>query len=297
VLREMLQGGAVRLGGRGCGFLVSRLAPRQLLLTAYGRDDGRLGSAPLDEMAAELDRFGPPLRVFADARGAQGVAAVVQDRWREWFAARRKELAGVDVLVPDAVVQLAISTVRHFAGGGEWMRVLSDAAAFEAAVRAVAAGFVFPSPSRFEEEPLAVVRRAEGDGTIRLEGGRCRFEYRRERPGLVLVRISGHDDGALGAAPLDELRDDLRGRDRRRPRLFVDARDTRGVAAQARDLWSAWFEAHRAELEAVHVLAASPLVSLNVGLGRQLSRTGSLMRLHSSPEDFEAALADARGLR
>jgi hypothetical protein len=45
------------------------------------------------------------------------------------------------------------------------------------------------------------------------------------------------------------------------------------------------------------VLAASPLVSLNVGLGRQLSRTGSLMRLHSSPEHFEAALADARGLR
>ena len=289
----MLRDGAVRLRGRGCGFLVSRLLPRQLLLTAFGRDDGSLGSAPLDEMAAELDRFGPPLRVLADARGAQGVAAVVQDRWREWFAARRKDLASVDVLVPDAALQLAISTVRHFAGAGDWMRVLPDAAAFEAAVRAAAPGFAFPLPSRFEEEPLAVVRRAEADGTVRLEGGRCRFEYRRERPRLVLVRIAGQDDGALGAAPLDELRDDLRGGDRRLT-LFMDARDTQAVAGHVRDLWSAWFEAHRAELEAVHVLAAAPLVSLNVGLGRQLSRTGSLMRLHATAAGFETALAEAR---
>jgi hypothetical protein len=83
----------------------------------------------------------------------------------------------------------------------------------------------------------------------------------------------------------------LRGRGRR-PTLFVDAHDTRAVADRVRDPWSAWFEAHRAELDAVHVLAASPLVSLNVGLGRQLSRTGGLMRLGSVP-GFEAALAEA----
>lgn len=289
----MLRDGAVRLRGNGCGFLVTRLAPRQLLLTAFGRDDGSLGPAPLDEMAAELDRFGPPLRVFADARGASGIAAVVQDRWREWFTARRKDLAAVDVLVPHAVVQLAISTVRHQAGAGEWMRVAADVATFEAAVRAVAPGFAFPPPSRFEEEPFPVVRRQEADGSVRLEGGRCRFEYRRDRPRLALVRITGHDDGALGSAPLDELRHDVRARDRRLT-LFVDARDTRTVAAHVRDLWAAWFEAHRAELEAVHVLAASPLVSLNVGLGRQLSRTGGLMRLHTSAAEFEAALAEAR---
>ena len=105
---------------------------------------------------------------------------------------------------------------------------------------------------------------------------------------------AGHDDGALGASPLDELAADLRGRPGRLL-LFVDARDTRGVATQVRDLWSAWFQAHRDELDAVHVLSATPLVQLNLGLGRQLSRTGDLMRLHTDPAEFDRALAAASG--
>jgi hypothetical protein len=283
----------VRLEGEGCAFLFLRLAPRVLLLSFRGRDEGQLGGAALAEMAAELERFGPPLRLFADARAAQGVGPLVQDEWKDWFSARRALLGGVDVLVPRGVLQLAMTAVGHFARAGDLMRITADAAAFEMAVRSAAPEFGgLPPASRFEERALDIRHETGPDGAIRLQAGRCRFEYRRPRPRVLSVTISGHDDGALGAAPLDEIMPDLQ----RRPGpllLFVDARATLGVATHVRDLWSAWFQAHRDRLEAVHVLPGSRLVQLNVGLSRQLSRTGSLMRVHADADEFERALAEA----
>jgi hypothetical protein len=291
--RDTLRDGTVRLTAAGGAFLFLRLAPRVLLLSFRGRDEGQLANAPFAEMAAELERFGPPLRLFADARAAQGVGPLVQDQWTGWFSARRAALAGVDVLVPHAVVQLAMTTVGHFARTGGLMRITGDAAAFESAVRVAAPDFAgLPSPARFDEAALDVRRETGPDGAVRLHAGRCRFEYRRPRPRLVSVTISGHDDGALGAAPLDELMPDLQGRPGRLL-LFVDARATLAVATHVRDLWSAWFQAHRDRLEAVHVLPGSRIVELNVGLGRQLSRTGSLMRVHADAREFDRALAEA----
>jgi hypothetical protein len=285
--------GAIRLRAGDCVFVVTRLAPRTLLFGIRGVDDGQLGGAALAEMTAEIERFGAPLRLFADARATRGVAAIVQDEWQRWFAEHRGRLAGVDVLVPHAVVKLAVSTVGHLARASDFMRVTGDAAVFEAAIRGVVPEFgALPPASRFDEAPGDVRRTTGPDGSVALQAGRCRFEYRRPRPRVTVVTISGHDDGALGASPLDELMADLRGRPGRLL-LFVDARDTRGVATHVRDLWSAWFQAHRDELTAVHVLSATPLVHLNVGLGRQLSRTGDLMRLHTDPAEFDRAFADA----
>jgi hypothetical protein len=257
-----------------------------------GTDEGQFGGAVLAEMAAELERFGPPFRLFADARAARGVGERVQDEWRRWFAARRPALGGVDVLVPHAVVHLAVTTVRHLARA-DFMCVTAEPAAFEAAIRARLPDFAgTPAASRFEEPAIEVRRETTPDGTLRLEAGRSRFAYRRPRKRLVSVTIAGHDDGALGTAPLDELTADLNERPGRLL-LFVDARETLGVATHVREMWSAWFQAQRDRLEAVHVLPGTPLVQLTVGLGRQLSRTGGLIRLHTDAAAFERALSDA----
>jgi hypothetical protein len=291
--REILKDGAVRLRAGEAAFLFQRLRPRILLVGIHGSDGGQFGGAPLAEMQAELDRFGPPLRLFADARGARGVAPGAQEDWKRWFAEQRRLLAGMDVLVPHAVVQLDVSTVRRLASADDLMRVTGDRASFEGAIRAAVPEFAgLPAEERYAEAPLEMVRKTTADGALELSAGRCRFEFRRPRARLAVVTIAGHDDGALGAAPLDELGGDLRGRPGRLV-LFVDARATRGVATHVRDLWSAWFQAHRDELEVVHVLAAAPLVQLNLGLGRQLSRTGDLMRLHTDAAGFDRALADA----
>jgi hypothetical protein len=293
--REILKDGAVRLRADDCTFLFTRLLPRVLLLEIKGSDDGQLGGAPLSEMAAELDRFGPPLRLFADARATRGVAPVAQEDWKRWFSQRRGLLAGVDVLVPQAVVQLDVSSVLRLARADEFMRVVVDRAAFEAAIREAVPEFAgLPSAERFAETPVEVRRQAGADGSVQLAAGRCRFEYRRPRSRLVAVTIAGHDDGVLGAAPLDELMPDLRGRPGRLV-LFVDARGTLGVATHVRDLWSAWFQAHRDKLETVHVLPGSRLVHLNIALSRQLSRTGDLIRLHTDAAEFDRALTEATG--
>ena len=276
--------------------MATRLAPRTLLFGIRGVDDGQFGGAALggDDRPSSS---GSVLPCACSQTRARRAAWPGSSRTSGSAGSRssRGRLAGVDVLVPHAVVQLAVSTVRHLARASEFMRVTGDPAAFEAAIRAAVPEFgALPPRSRFDEPPLDVRRTPEPDGTLALQAGRCRFEYRRPRPRLTVVTISGHDDGALGASPLDELTADLRGRPGRLL-LFVDARDTRGVATQVRDLWSAWFQAHRDELDAVHVLSATPLVQLNLGLGRQLSRTGDLMRLHTDAAEFDRALAEASG--
>ena len=85
----------------------------------------------------------------------------ILEDWKRWFAERRRLLAGMDVLVPHAVVQLDVSTVRRLASADDLMRVTGDRAAFEGAVRAAVPEFGgLPAEERYAEAPLEVVRPA-----------------------------------------------------------------------------------------------------------------------------------------
>jgi hypothetical protein len=133
----------------------------------------------------------------------------------------------------------------------------------------------------FEREQLP-------DGSVCLKTAACSFHYRRLRPGVVHVTIVGDDKGEFGMAPLDELAAEIA----RFSKLdmFVDTRDTVGAATSVTEDWTAWFQANRAKLGSVHILATSKFVTLIVSIAKHLSRTGDMIHIHSTPDTFEAAV-------
>ena len=132
-------------------------------------------------------------------------------------------------------------------------------------------------------EPLT--RRLEADGTVTLTAGSCRFEFRRPRPGLLEVTISGVDDGQFGSSTLDELRLALM---RDRPlEIFVDAREALAPAVSVSEDWTRFFADHRKDLKRVSVLVGSKVVELTVAIAQHLSRTGNLIQIYSDSTSFD----------
>lgn len=128
-------------------------------------------------------------------------------------------------------------------------------------------------------------------GAVRLSAGGCTFLYRRPRPGVLHVSVSGRDTGQFGTATLDEIRAEIA---RRSPvALFVDARDADRVAMAVSDEWTEFFTRERAHLRQVSILVWSKVLHLTMSIAQHLSRTGTLIKIHSDPPAFEAALASA----
>ncbi len=129
------------------------------------------------------------------------------------------------------------------------------------------------------------------DGVVRLSGGGCTFEYRRPRAGVVVVTISGVDDGALGTATMSELREDLASF---APlELFIATDPSAGARVPVQEQWTAWFAANRRGLGTVHMLVQSDYMHFTAELVKFLSRTGELIRVYLEPRPFAAAVARA----
>jgi hypothetical protein len=128
------------------------------------------------------------------------------------------------------------------------------------------------------------------DGSIQLASQQATFTFNRPRPGVLFVAIAGHDDGSFGSATLDEITAAL---NRERPiTLFVDTRAALSVAPSVRSDWTRFFSSNRSNLLGVHVLTGSKAVHLTVAVAQHFSDTGNLIRIYSTPETFEAKLAN-----
>jgi hypothetical protein len=134
----------------------------------------------------------------------------------------------------------------------------------------------------------AFVREVLTDRSVRLHSTGCSWIFERLRPAVVLVTVSGHDQGEFGTAPLDELSTAL---GRRPLALFVDARATPSASTAASEPWTAWFTANRSALGRVVVLTGARALRLTLAIAGHLSRTGDLMRITDDVREFEAALA------
>lgn len=129
------------------------------------------------------------------------------------------------------------------------------------------------------------------DGSTRLSAAGCTFEYRRPKPGVLVITISGNDKGQFGTSTLDEISSVMR---LASPlELFVDARDAVSAAVKVSEDWTRFFVTNRSSLSRVHVLAGSKIVELTVAIASHLSRTGNLIQIYSDPEIFESRLTIA----
>ena len=134
-------------------------------------------------------------------------------------------------------------------------------------------------------------REALEDGTVRLSSMRCRFTYRRLRPGVVFLLIEGQDRGEFGTAPMDELREDL---SRYAPvEMFIEMDDTTGAIVPVQEAWTGWFSENRSALKSVSMLTRSKYMHFTAEVVKLFSRTGELIRVYLDPAPFDEALQRA----
>jgi hypothetical protein len=120
--------------GRHSTFAIARPVPHVVVLTITGRDAGEHGNGPLVALEDEL-RAGP-YALFVDARRTLGASVDVSNIWAQWLRAHRDQLHGIHMLTGSKFVQLTADFVRRFAELGDAMRVYTDGAAFDEALRA-----------------------------------------------------------------------------------------------------------------------------------------------------------------
>jgi VWFA-related protein len=110
-------------------------------------------------------------------------------------------------------------------------------------------------------------------------------------PGLVVVRISGSDVGEFGDAPLLELNECLTGDGTFE--LFIDAREVRGASVDVSSEWAEWLRAHKPQLREITMLTGSRFVQMTADFVRRFADLEGIMRVHTEPAVFDAALAES----
>jgi hypothetical protein len=123
--------------GKHSTFTLDRPVPHVLVVTIKGRDAGEHGDGPLRALDEEL-RAGP-FALFIDARHTSGASVDVSNIWAQWLRARRDHVDQIHMLTGTKFVQLTADFVRRFAELGDTMRIYTDGAAFDEALRAATA--------------------------------------------------------------------------------------------------------------------------------------------------------------
>jgi hypothetical protein len=141
IKRELLGGDTVRLSAGGCAFTYRRLKPGILLMSIDGDDVGQFGTATIDEVNAEFDRFGV-VTLFVDTQNAAGPSTSVMQAWTAYFSANRKKLKRVAIMVPpdSKLLHLTVSIVQHLSGMGGLLQIYGDTAKFHAAIQQTVPG-------------------------------------------------------------------------------------------------------------------------------------------------------------
>jgi hypothetical protein len=120
--------------GHHTTLVIMRPVPHVVVVTISGRDAGEHGQGPLLALEDEL-RAGP-YTLFVDARRTLGASVDVSNIWAQWLRAHRDHLHGIHMLTGSKFVQLTADFVRRFAELGDAMRIYTDGAAFDEALRA-----------------------------------------------------------------------------------------------------------------------------------------------------------------
>jgi hypothetical protein len=135
IRRETLDQNTTRLSCGNCSFTYRRLKPGTLLLTITGNDKGQFGTATIDEVRAEFERFGV-VTLFVDTHGANGPSTEVMEAWTAFFSANRQKLKRVAIMVsPESkLLHLTVSIVQHLSGTGDLLQIFGDVNKFRAAI-------------------------------------------------------------------------------------------------------------------------------------------------------------------
>jgi hypothetical protein len=142
IRHETLSADTFKLSAGPCSFTYRRIKPGALLMTINGDDTGQFGTATIDEVTAEYERFGT-VSLYVNALDANGPATAVMKTWTAYFAANRKKLKTVVVLVsPESkLLHLTVSIVQHLSETGGLIKVVGTLDGFHQIIKQDIRGF------------------------------------------------------------------------------------------------------------------------------------------------------------
>ncbi len=105
-----------------------------ILLVFKGHDIGEFGDGPFRELSANL-REGAPAEIFIDARAVPSASIEVSGEWAKWMRVNRERIYRLNMLCKSRFIELTANFVQRFTEFGPRMRIYTDEAAFEEALR------------------------------------------------------------------------------------------------------------------------------------------------------------------
>jgi hypothetical protein len=124
----------VRFEGVVCSITIARPARGVVLVSFMGTDAGELGDAPFVELAKDL-ASSEPIALFIDAREGRAASVDVSGNWAAWLGRNKAKFTHISMLTGTRFIQLSADLVKRFAGLGETMRIYTDPASFDEALR------------------------------------------------------------------------------------------------------------------------------------------------------------------
>lgn len=278
---EQLRDGALRLSGRHCTVVHKRLRPSLLLTSIRGRDDGELGSRPIELVEREQERFQRPVQWFIDTRHTVDAAPQGFALWTGWLTRNARRVERAHILASQARLQLTLSIAQHLSQNAALI-LHNEAASFETALRTLGVREGSLPYARFDEEPDVIRRTAR---TVTCSSYSVSFDPLSRS--MMLVTLAGEDCGQLSSEMFDRIAKAIRTSPARFS-LMLDVRAVTLVSTQVSEEWTVWIDAYRDALERVAVLAMPGLLPLVLGIARQRGGLGSLLQIFEEPAGFEA---------
>jgi hypothetical protein len=120
--------------GVHCRLTLQRHGNGVVILRIEGTDVGEFGSAPMQTLDEWLDGT-RPYDLYIDAREVRGASIHVSGEWSTWLSARRERLRSVTMLTGSRFIEVTAEFVRRFAGLQGLMRICTEPAVFDQALR------------------------------------------------------------------------------------------------------------------------------------------------------------------
>lgn len=118
--------------GAHCTIVIDWPVENVVVVTFSGRDTNEFGDKPFKKLD---ERLTPGTELYIDAREGTAASVDVSAEWAKWLAKRRSSFAHVSMLTGSRFIQMSADFVKGFANMGELMRLYTDAAAFDEALK------------------------------------------------------------------------------------------------------------------------------------------------------------------
>lgn len=102
-------------------------------MTIAGHDGGEFGEIPLDEVRAEIARFGS-VTLFADLRDVTAAVPSVSEAWTAFFVAAAGKLTSVRILTGSRLIQLTVALSKEASNTGQLIKIDTEPERFEEAL-------------------------------------------------------------------------------------------------------------------------------------------------------------------